>query len=565
MNKRLNAIVLIIAVCAGLLMGYQQLLPPKTPRELDESPITLSQAQAAPDLQLMLSHIRHMAGQVHSVGSPGIDITQNYLKQQISAMGYAYQEERYELSIDQVKALLQSRWDDPSTEEEIRSRAGMGDKPTMDLNNISVLVDAPDTDETIIFMAHTDSVIMGPGAFDDTVAVAALLEGLRAIQGKVPARDLIFLFTDGEEQGLLGAGLYVQDHPELQSRTRLVVNLEARGNRGVLILFETSANNHGLISAYQQAVNYPFSTAIATAVYKTMQNDTDLTRFIKLGYPGINLAVIDGAEVYHTEFDNYDTFSRDSAMHYLDNATGLVTYLPLTPALELEAQEDAVHFPLLQGNIVVMPQRTANLFAWAAFILTVVMAALLIKSRRVRMGSMLGALGMQALSLVATGGLSYLLIEALYRLGSLDGRFFDFLHGTGAHSLFLGMLICFALFTSLLYLFAWRRTDSPLSFGMGVLLMPAILALATTFLFPAASYLFSLPVLGCLLAALLGLMVKPLAPLFAGLSSFLVLIIFLPIAYLFYIALGIYNAFIPLAFAMIPLTMITGQVFNTKE
>jgi Zn-dependent M28 family amino/carboxypeptidase len=140
--------------------------------------------------------------------------------------------------------------------------------------------------------------------FDDIVSVAALLEGLRAVQGKETARDLLFLFTDGEEQGLLGAAKFVTDHPEYQQRTRLVVNWEARGNSGVLILFQTTDNNLGIIQNYRQAVSHPFSLSIATSIYKTMPNDTDLTHFINAGYPGINFAVICSPHVYHTELDN---------------------------------------------------------------------------------------------------------------------------------------------------------------------------------------------------------------------------------------------------------------------
>lgn len=54
----------------------------------------------------MLTHIREMAAEVHSVGSPGIHRTQKYLKNQLEEMGYAYTVDSYNLSIEEVQELL---------------------------------------------------------------------------------------------------------------------------------------------------------------------------------------------------------------------------------------------------------------------------------------------------------------------------------------------------------------------------------------------------------------------------------------------------------------------------
>ena len=55
-------------------------------------------------------------------------------------------------------------------------------------------------------MAHYDSVAAGPGISDDLAGVAAWLEVARALgHGPAPSRDVLFLFADGEEMGLLGA------------------------------------------------------------------------------------------------------------------------------------------------------------------------------------------------------------------------------------------------------------------------------------------------------------------------------------------------------------------------
>ncbi len=577
MRKHIRALLLLMAVLSGLFLGYRQTLPPKAPGNLDESPIALNQADKEVDFQLMLTHIREMAGEVHSVGSPGLARTQAYLKNQIEGMGYAYKVDKYQLSVEDVQELLQlffsyHGYTGLPTAEEIRGRSGLGEQDLMELNNILVHVDAPDTDETIILMAHTDSVIQGPGAFDDIVSVAALLEGLRAVQGKEIARDLLFLFTDGEEQGLLGAAKFIADHPEYQQRTRLVVNLEARGNAGALILFQTTDNNLGLIETYRQAVSYPFSMSIATAVYKTMPNDTDLTHFIQAGYPGINLAAIEGAHVYHTELDNYETFSRDSALHYLITTVGLVTHLGLTPELHLEAGQDAVHFPFLPGRLAVLPESLANMLAHTVLALTLLCLFYLLWKKRLDLSNLLLTLGAQILILILSGGLTWVLLKGMYQLHDRYGFFSEVLisenhFGMHSHVLLIIFLLMFILCAALLFRLVWRRTKRRPSAEnpyyarlLGVLLLPALLGEACAWYFPAGSYLFFLPVLASLAVIAARLLFPTFTPVFAALSIVLTLLLYTPLVYLLHTALLIYSAYITLPVAMLPLTMIAGQM-----
>lgn len=563
-KKRAKTSIILLCLVLGLLLGYWQSLPPKAPKDLSENPITLEEAKDQPDLQLMLSHIREMAAQVHSVGSPGLAQTQGYLMRQIEAMDFPYTVDSYELSIEEVQDLLQLRagyhgHEDLSTPEEIRRRAGLQEGALLPLHNILVHLDAAGTEETIIFMAHTDSVIEGPGAFDDIVSVAALLEGLRAMQGKELRRDVLFLFTDGEEQGLLGAAKFIQNHPEYQERTRLVVNLEARGNAGTLVLFQTSPNNLGLMDNYRQAVPHPFSTSIATAVYQTMPNDTDLTHFLEAGYPGINLAAIDGAHAYHTALDNYDTFSRDSARHYLDSAVGLVTHLALSPDVSLEAKEDAVHFPLMPGKLVLIPQRIANALAWAALACCLLLLGWLLYKGQVQLVSLATSLSAQLIILALSGGLSFGLLQGMYLLNEHHGILSGLLFGRQANLLFVLLLLVFTGLSALFLRILWRHSKHSLSHLMGLLLLPALLGLVCVHIFPAASYLFSLPVMAGLLVVAIRLLLPPLVLPFAALSIILALLLYTPVVSLLYIALGVHAAFLSIPLALLPLSLVAGQ------
>ena len=83
--------------------------------------------------------------------------------------------------------------------------------------------------DAVVLVAHYDSVAAGPGAGDDGSGVVALLETLRALKaGPVLKNDVIFLLTDGEEDGLLGAAAFVAEHPWFRD-VRIAINFDSRG------------------------------------------------------------------------------------------------------------------------------------------------------------------------------------------------------------------------------------------------------------------------------------------------------------------------------------------------
>ncbi len=547
--KWFRPLLLVAALVGGLVWGYLQIQPPALIAQPDATPIVLEDATQAPDLRMMLSHIRAMAAVPHHVDSPGIRQTQGYLKQQIAQMGFAYEEESYQLTIDEILAIDRQRMagggkDFGTDEQSIREGGDMGNRDRMGLNNIIVKVDAPRTEETVVFVSHTDSVKYGPGAFDDIVAVAAMLEGLRQMQGVTPVRDLVFLFTDGEEQGLLGAAKYVEDHPEMRERTRLVANLEARGNSGGLLMFETSGNNLAAVRSFAQGADHPIGFSLAAAVYRIMKNDTDLSMFMTAGYPGLNFAVIDGVEVYHTAEDNYDSFSRASANHTLRTVSSLVQHYATQPSLNTQADQDAVFFPLTPGRLVVIPQLWSSLLGILAFVLFLTFLIWTLARKQLSGRAMLLA-----------AGISRVVTTQNNNAQSMD----DYLRMLRTGMDWVYALIMLAVYCALAFVLYWRgpRGDRDnLSTALGVLLLPAMLALITVFLFPSASYLFWLPVL----LALLALVLKP--ALHTGIPqavfAFLSLLLYVPVACLVFIALGPTNANLSLALCMIPLSMILG-------
>lgn len=64
-------------------------------------------------------------------------------------------------------------------------------------------------DDAVLFSAHFDSASTAPGATDDGVAVATLLQMLTYLSENQPRRSAVFNINNGEENGLAGARVYV--------------------------------------------------------------------------------------------------------------------------------------------------------------------------------------------------------------------------------------------------------------------------------------------------------------------------------------------------------------------
>jgi len=159
-----------------------------------------------------------------------------------------------------------------------------------------------------LLVAHYDSVPAGPGAADAGHAVAIILETLELLQQKPFKNDLVVLINEGEEAGLLGAEAFMKEHP-LAKTIDVVINMEARGNQGKSLLFETGENNYRLMKLFQQTAKNPSSNSLAYEIYKLLPNDTDLTVFKRHGITGVNFAFQGRVNHYHTPMDNIENLS----------------------------------------------------------------------------------------------------------------------------------------------------------------------------------------------------------------------------------------------------------------
>jgi len=225
--------------------------------------------------------------------------------------------------------------------------------------------------QAILLMAHYDSVACGPGASDDGMGTATVIEAARAIGAGPPLRrNVVIVLTDGEEAGLLGAEAFVHRHPLARSIGG-AVNVDARGTRGPSAMFETSAGNYWVVRLLARGAERPVTSSLFYEIYRRMPNDTDFTS-VKDGAQGVNFANIAGVESYHTPLDSFENADPGTLQHHGDQALAMVRALAESGA-ELEAprdaSRDAVWFDVLASFIVRWPASASVGLALLAYCL----------------------------------------------------------------------------------------------------------------------------------------------------------------------------------------------------
>jgi hypothetical protein len=199
----------------------------------------------------------------------------------------------------------------------------------------------PGPGKAIILLAHYDSVPAGPGAADDESGVAAVVETARAIiaRGGAVKHPIVALLTDGEEADLLGAAAFLRD-PALKARVGAVINVEARGNRGPSFLFQTSPGDGPLIDLYAANTSDYATSSLYNEIYRFLPNDTDLTLFIRAGFPSFNFAYVGGLFDYHTANDTRANLDPVSLQQHGENMLGVASGLEQADFAGLRGHND---------------------------------------------------------------------------------------------------------------------------------------------------------------------------------------------------------------------------------
>lgn len=358
--------------------------------------------------------------------------------------------------------------------------------------------------KSLMLAAHYDSVPNGPGASDNGAGVVTLLETVRALQaGPRLKHDVIFLFTDGEELGLIGAKAFVQGHPWAQD-VNLVLNFEARGTSGPVFMFETSDNNGSLIKEFEKAAPHPFASSLMYSIYKMMSNDTDLTVFRKEGMAGLNFAFLDGIDRYHTSRDSIAQIDERSIQHSGSYALALTRHFA-NLNFDTPQAKDVVYFDILGLTLItysqswVIPMLLGLLLLWGL----IVFAGL--RSKQLSLKGLALGLAVFLSSIIGSAGGATLLWLGL---GSLRG---DINAHTNAGLFFFSFAALAIAITSGFY-FLFNKWATLGNLFVGTLLGWLLLAAGISLYRPGTSYLFIWPLGFSLAATVVSYLVRRIDP-----------------------------------------------------
>lgn len=276
-----------------------------------------------------MAHLQMIAPKPHPIGSAQQAEVRSYIIKELSEMGL-------EPTVQRTSVVNQTR---------------AGTLTAATVQNIVAKLSGTESSKAVLLAGHYDSVPNGPGASDDGSAVAAMLETLRALRaGASLKNDVIVLFTDGEEVGLLGAKAFVDEHPWAKE-VGLVLNFEARGNGGPSFMFETSEKNGWLIKEFAKAAPHPAANSLSYDIYKMLPNDTDMTIFKESGLPGLNFAYIRGIVYYHSSTDSIGNIDERSLQHQGSYMLGLTRHFGDLNLVD-KRESDAVYFNVLGSSFV---------------------------------------------------------------------------------------------------------------------------------------------------------------------------------------------------------------------
>ena len=462
-------------------------------------------------------HVNNMAKSPHYIGSAGHGIVRNYLVNELQKMGLEVQtQEGY--SLDNSGIIAHSK-------NVLARIPGTGNSGGKDL----------------LLMSHYDSAGHSSfGASDAASGIGVILEGIRALlaTGEPHQNDIILLFTDAEEIGLLGARLFVERHPWAEN-VGLALNFESRGSGGnSFMLLETNEGNAGLIREFKNAnPAFPVTNSLAYSVYKMLPNDTDLTVLREEGnINGFNFAFIDDHFDYHTANDTPANLDKETLAHQGSYLMPLLSYFKDADLDSLESGDDLIYFNIPGGRIVTYP------FSWIlpmillALLLFVGIAGYGIYRKRFNFKAILSGTLAFFLNLFGSAILVFILWEFSYMIYS---EYREMEHGFTYNAYwYIAAAIFLTLTINLMVYHKFRIAGRQKEFFIFPLLFWLVLSLLTAFFLKGAAY-FVIPAFFAILQ--LGIMMRYERPnlYLMFILSLPALVILLPFIATFPVALGL--------------------------
>lgn len=457
-------VTLLVLLVAAWMSRSGGMVPDPVPASAPDTVFSSARAMA---------HVHRIAAEAHPPGSPAHAGVRDYLLEELRRLGH-----------------------EPTVQTATSITGGGGSLTAATVRNVLARIPGSEPGgRAVLVTAHYDGREISRAAADDGSGVAAILESLRALAAGPGLRnDLIVLFTDAEELGLLGARAFVDEHPWMQD-VAVVLAFEMRGGGGASMMFETGAANGWVIEALRQADPYPSANSVAFEIYRRMPHDTDFTPFKEAGKQGLNFAGIGRPHVYHQAYDSPENLSEATLQHHGTHALAMLRHFGDAGLMAVNAP-DVSYISIRHLGLVTY----GRLWIWVLGFATAAfwtLAFFLAKRGGARPGRMLLGCAASVACLVVTA------VAASYLHGWRAGAHVEFgaLHAGSFHSegWYVLAIVAFGLALVLATLPLVRRWCSPSELAVGALFVPTVLAAVTTVMFPMAAVNLQWPVLaGCI-------------------------------------------------------------------
>ena len=312
----------------ALLLGTALALLPYMPLTLYDGAATggtaaSSQAGSPADGSAMQT-ITFLSQGTRAVGDPYHDTARDWLSAELRGLGLEVQEQQFPAE----------------------------GQPVPLVNVVGRLAGTNPAGEAVLIMAHYDSHPGSPGASDNGSGVSIVLEIARAAaQGPRPANDLIVLFTDGEEQGILGVPPFLDAHPWAE-QVRVALNFDGIST-GPVFLWQTGPQNGRLIDLYAGTPR-PWALSWVDGIARVLPLDTDFRPFLQAGYPGGSFTTPYLPLGYHTPGDGLALVNPATIRHGIEQGTAITTAL-LASDLSAAQAPDRVYLSLWGGLLITYP------------------------------------------------------------------------------------------------------------------------------------------------------------------------------------------------------------------
>ena len=239
-------------------------------------------------------------------------------------------------------------------------------------SNTAIMLMAHYDSRGVDWTLHPDTDVRSPGASDAGYGIATMLEIARNFATRDDLENSIyFFFTDLEEIWMLGAVHAVETMDF--SNVNMILNLEARGIRGPVYMFETNDRDFNVVRFFRDSTRHRFSYSLATAIFRIMQNDTDLSPFLEQGFAGMNFAPLDSIMYYHSELDSYENISLTTLQHYIEMIAEIVEFYATNSRFSdvnyFVSDHSGVYFSMPFGYLILYTGQTAVILAVIMLIL----------------------------------------------------------------------------------------------------------------------------------------------------------------------------------------------------